>query len=40
MVDSLWMSPILEVVVVHEDEYWVGAPYKKVSPVFEAADDG
>ncbi len=39
-VDSLRMSPVLEVVVVREDDYRVGTSYEKVSPVFEASDDG
>ncbi len=39
-VDPLRMSPILEVVVVREDDYWVGTSYKEMSPVFEASDDG
>jgi len=27
-VDLLWVAPILEVVVVHEDGYRVGTPYE------------
>ncbi len=26
--------------MVRKDEYWVGASYEEVSPVFEASDDG
>ena len=39
-VNSLWVSPVLEVVVVREDDYWVGASDKEVPPVFEASNDG
>ncbi len=39
-VDSLRVSPVLEVVVVREDDDWVGASYEEVSPVFKASDDG
>ncbi len=39
-VDSLWVSPVLEVVMVREDDNWVGAPNEEVSPVFKASDDG
>ncbi len=39
-VDSLWVSPVLEVVVVREDDDWVGAPDEEVSPVFEASNNG
>ncbi len=39
-VDSLWVSPVLEVVVVRKDDYRVGASHEEVSPVFEASDDG
>jgi len=34
------MSPVLEVVVVREDDYGVRASDEEVSPVFEASDDG
>ncbi len=34
------MAPILEVVVVCENNDWVGASDEQVSPVFEASDDG
>ena len=26
--------------MVCEDDYWVGASYEEVSPIFEASDDG
>ncbi len=39
-VDSLRVSPVLEVIVVCEDDNWVGASDEEVSPVFEASDDG
>jgi len=26
--------------MVRKDEYWVGASYEEVSPVFKASDDG
>src|SRR6266436_7366422 len=39
-VDSLRVSPVLEVVVVHEDDDWVGAPDEEVPPVFETSNNG
>ena len=39
-IDSLRVSPVLEVVVVREDDDWVGAPDEEVSPIFKASDDG
>jgi len=27
-VDTLWVAPVLEVVMVREDDYWVGASHK------------
>jgi len=34
------VSVILEVVVIHEDQDQMGAPYEEVSPVFQTSDDG
>jgi len=34
------VPPVLEVVVVREDDDWVGAPDEEVPPVFEAPNDG
>ncbi len=39
-VDSLGVMPVLEVVVVSEDNYGVGASDEEVPPIFKAADDG
>src|SRR6266404_1863759 len=39
-VDPLWVSPVLEVIMVREDNHWVGASDEEVSPVFQASDDG
>jgi len=39
-VDLLWVPPVLEVVVVREDDDRVRASDKEVPPVFEALDDG
>ncbi len=39
-VDSLGVAPVLQVVVVREDDYGVGTSYEQVSPVFKAVDDG
>jgi len=39
-VNSLRVSPVLEVVVVREDDDRVGASNEEVPPVFEASDDG
>ncbi len=39
-VNSLWVAPVLEVVVVRKDDDWVGASNKEVSPIFEASDNG
>ena len=38
-VDPLRVTPILKVVVVREDDNWVGTPNEEVSPIFEASDD-
>ncbi len=39
-VNSLRVSPVLEIVVVREDDDWVGAPDEEVSPVFKASNNG
>ncbi len=39
-VDLLGVTPVLEVVVVGEDNYGVGASDEKVPPIFKAVDDG
>ncbi len=39
-VDSLWVTPVLKVVMVCEDDNWVGVSDEEVPPIFEASDDG
>ncbi len=39
-VDSLGVLPVLQVIVVCEDDHQVGASNEQVSPIFQAMDDG
>ncbi len=39
-IDSLRVMPVLEVVMVREDDNWVGASDEEVPPIFEASDNG